>query len=89
MEEFNITIEYGVATLIVAAHRRSPLNGERHWLRGDLNQMSKAYAVAKELGLTCDVEGGVPFVTSKADFSTLTQYLIDNKISGYHHYDNL
>lgn len=82
----NLEANLGVVSLLANANSHSDYSGERYYFEGALCQMSTAQNVARQLGIHTDVEGGLPFVTSEEDFDTVTQYLIDHQIEGWHHY---
>ena len=48
--------------------------------------MNKARSVASQLGISTGINGGIPYVSSKKDFETVTQHLINNRIEGWWHY---
>ncbi len=79
-------INPNVVGLLANAHSHSAYSGKRFYFKGDLCQMSTAQSIASKLGISTDVEGGLPFVMSQEDFDTVTQYLIDNGIEGWWHY---
>ena len=85
-KNINLEIPEGVLGLLLNADKKSGYQGERFYFKGDLHQMSTAQRVAEQLGISTDVEGGIPFVMSKTDFEIVTQHLIDNRLDGWHHY---
>ena len=85
METGKIEISAGVAALLANAHQTvSP--GKKYYFEGDLNQMSKAADVAAKLGISVGINGGLPFVQSKEDYDEVVEYIVDNQIEGYWHY---
>ncbi len=48
--------------------------------------MAKASSVASKLGISTGINGGIPYVSSKKDFKTVTQYIVENRIEGWWHY---
>ncbi len=88
MEGKNINLEMSgeVFGLLLNAHKRSTYSGSKYYFKGDLCQMSTAQNVAQQFGIHTEVEGGVPFLTSKEDFDFVTQYLINLQIEGWWHY---
>lgn len=79
-------INTGVMELLANAHSTPSDRGEKFYFRGDLCQMSKASSIASQLGISTGINGGIPYVSSKKDFETVTQYLINNRIEGWWHY---
>lgn len=86
MKAFKLILPTGVADLLLAAQSTSSWSGERYYLSGDLNQMSIARQEAQKLGLRCEIEGGIPFLTCKKDLDTLIAHLYKNKFPGYYNY---
>lgn len=82
----NMNIDSGVFGLLVNANARSSFEGEKYYFKGDLCQMSIAQQVANNLGIDTDINGGLPFVMSKEDFTTVTQYIISRRMEGWWHY---
>lgn len=79
-------ISTGVAALLANAH--TPMTAkEAYFFEGDLCQMAKAAEVARQLGFEVGVAGGLPYVNSKEEHKKVVQYIIDNRIEGYWHYD--
>lgn len=54
---------------------------------GDLCQMLDAANVARKLGIETGVIGGMPYVRLKEEYDKVVKYIVDNKISGYWHYE--
>ena len=79
-------ISTGVAALLANAHTPTP-SEELYFFEGDLCQMAKAAQVGRQLGVEVGVAGGVPYVTAKEEFDKVVQYIIDNRIDGYWHYN--
>lgn len=82
----NMSVDSGVLGLLANANKQSSFTGKKYYFRGDLCQMSKAMKTAQNLGMETGMNGGLPFVTSKEDFETVTQYIIENRIEGWWHY---
>jgi hypothetical protein len=83
----NFSVSSGVRNLLLRVNEKSSYVGDKFFFKGDLNQMSKAVDVCKELSITYDFDGGLPFVTSKEAQQKVIQYLIDHKIEGWWNYD--
>lgn len=82
----NMSVDNGVLDLLANANKRTSFVREKYYFRGDLCQKSKAMKIAENLGIETGINGGLPFVTSRDDFNTVTQYIIDNRIEGWWHY---
>lgn len=79
-------IPTGVAALLANAH--TPMRSkEFYFFEGNLCQIAKTAEVARNLGFEVGVAGGLPYVSSKEEFNKVVQYIIDNRIEGYWHYD--
>ena len=83
----SMKISPGVAVLLANAHQTVP-SGKKYYFEGDLNQMSKAFTTASKLGCEVGIDGGFPFVKSKEDYDRVVNYIVDNKIEGYWHYNH-
>ena len=82
----SMKISPGVAALLAKAHQTVP-SVKKYFFEGDLSQMSKAFNVAIKLGCKAEIDGGLPFVKSKEDYDRVVNYIVDNKIEGYWHYN--
>lgn len=85
MDKCKMTISAGVADLIANAHAPMP-SGGYYTFEGDLCQMSAAATVARGLGISVGVGGGLPYVQSKEDYDKVVQYIVDNRVEGHWHY---
>ena len=48
--------------------------------------MSAARKVADSLGISTDIEGGIPFVMSQEDFDRVKEHMIFNRVEGWWNY---
>jgi len=85
MEKGRMEISAGVAALLANAHAPAP-NKTIYTFEGDLCQMAKAAEVARNLGINVGIAGGLPYVSSKADYDKVVQYIVDNQVEGYWNY---
>ena len=83
---FKLQMGIGVTALLANSHTEVSLGGTRHYFRGDCCQRSAAQCVADCLEIPTYIEKGIPFVTSKGEFETIKNYLIENQINGWWHY---
>ncbi len=82
----NITISSGVLGLLSHAGNVSSYEEKKFKFKGDLCQMSAAAGAASKLGIKFGYDDVYPFVTSEEDFSKVIQYIISERIEGWHHY---
>ena len=85
MEKCKMEISTGVAALLANAHQIVPL-GKKYYFEGDLCQMSQAAKAASILGIEVEINGGLPFVSTKEEYDKVVKYIVDNHIEGYWHY---
>lgn len=85
MSECKLVIPEGVVGLIAGAH--NPMPSEVFYFKGDMCQMAAAADVARELGLSVGIGGGIPYVRSEKDYEEVVSYLRAHQINGYWNYN--
>lgn len=86
MERDNIA---DITWLLASAKATSSFEGKRYCFQGDLAQMSTAHRIACQLNIDIDIDGGIPFAKSEEDFNSITQYIIDHRLNGWWHYQQI
>lgn len=79
-------ISLGVCDLLTTPDTPNPPE-DFFLFEGDLCQMLDAANVARKLGIETGTIGGRPYVRLKEEYAKVVQYIVDNKIAGYWHYE--
>lgn len=85
MSEGRLVIPKGAAALLADA--RSPMPSGAFYFKGDMCQMAEAANVARKLGFSVGVGGGIPYVKEKREYDEVISYLRTHRIDGHWNYD--